>query len=78
MVMVLVVDCKFMKVALVKPATASATHPGMKFERLGAVAPFAGLTRSNSLGHDAIFRVIGGMGHDRLGLLARGVNKNRG
>ena len=75
MVMVLVVDCKFMKVALVKPATASATHPGMKFERLGAVAPFAGLTRSNSLGHDAIYRVIG---HDRLRLLARGVNKNRG
>jgi hypothetical protein len=75
MVMVLVVDCKLMKVALVKPATASATHPGMKFERLGAVAPFAGLTRSNSLGHDAIYRVIG---HDRLGLLARGVNKNRG
>ena len=75
MVMVLVVDCKLMKVALVKPATASATHPGMKFERLGAVAPFAGLTRSDSLGHDAIYRVIG---HDRLGLLARGVNKNRG
>ena len=75
MVMVLVVDRKLMKVALVKPATASATHPGMKFERLGAVAPFAGLTRSNSLGHDAIYRVIG---HDRLGLLARGVNKNRG
>jgi hypothetical protein len=75
MVMVLVVDCKLMKVALVKPATASATHPGMKFERLGAVASFAGLTRSNSLGHDAIYRVIG---HDRLGLLARGVNKNRG
>ena len=74
MVMVLVVDRKLMKVALVKPATASATHPGMKFERLGAVAPFAGLTRSNSLGHDAIYRVIG---HDRLGLLARGVNKNR-
>ena len=75
MVMVLVVDRKLMKVALVKPATASATHPGMKFERLGAVAPFAGLTRSDSLGHDAIYRVIG---HDRLGLLARGVNKNRG
>ena len=75
MVMVLVVDCKLMKVALVKFATASATHPGMKFERLGAVAPFAGLTRSNSLGHDAIYRVIG---HGRLGLLARGVNKNRG
>ena len=75
MVMVLVVDCKLMKVALVKFATASATHPGMKFERLGAVASFAGLTRSNSLGHDAIYRVIG---HDRLGLLVRGVNKNRG
>jgi hypothetical protein len=54
MVMVLVVDCKFMKVALVKSATASATHPGMKFERLSSVAPFARLTRPNSLGHDAI------------------------
>ena len=78
MVMVLVMDCQFMKVALVKSATASATHPGMKFERLGAVAPFAGLARSDSLGHDAIYRVIGGMDHDRLGLLGRGVNKNRG
>ena len=75
MVMVLVVDCQFMKVALVKSATASATHPGMKFERLGAIAPFAGLARSDSRGHDVIYRVIG---HDRLGLLAPGVNKHRG
>ena len=75
MVMVLVMDCQFMKVALVKSATASATHPGMKFERLGAIAPFAGLARSDSLGHDVIYRVIG---HDRRRLLARGVNKNRG
>ena len=74
MVMDLVVDCKFMKVALVKLATASATHPRMKFERLGAVALFASLTRADGLGHDAIYRVIGGMGHGSLGLLARGVH----